>query len=94
MPTQFYNALRALQEGNTRNFNQKYGTRGLRKMMNKSPSQFELAKLALRSESPVSFNELYGYSSPNSTPKPQGGKRRKTRKGKKSKRVSRKTRRS
>lgn len=89
MPTQFYNALKALQERNTANFNIKYGTRGARKVMKKSPSQFELAKLALRSESPVSFNELYGYSSPNASPRAQGGKRRKTRKGKKSKRATR-----
>jgi hypothetical protein len=86
MPTQFYNAFRALQEKNTSNFNRKYGTKGQQKQMIKSPSQFKLAKSALRSESPVSFNEIYGYTSP----KAVGGKRRKTRRrGKKAKRMTR-----
>ena len=91
MPSQFQNAFRALQEKNTENFNRKYGTRGS-SLGKRVPSQFELAKLALRSESPVSFNEIYSYSSPNTTPKAYGGKRRKTRRGKKSRRITRRRR--
>jgi hypothetical protein len=80
MPTQFQNALRALTMENTAEFNRKYGVKGVnRPKVVRVPSQFELAKLALRSESPVEFNERYSVS-----PKPLGGKRRKTRRGKKS----------
>ena len=89
MPTQFYNALRAFQKNNTTNFNRKYGTTGESRKVARTPSQFELARLALRSESPVTFNEKYSHISPPSSPKALGGKRRHTRKSKKSKRTTR-----
>ncbi len=92
MPTQFSDALRAFQEKNTTNFNRKYGTTGQARKIVRAPSQFELAKMALRSESPVRFNEMYGYSSPPSSPpsspRSLGGKR-KTRRGKKARRMTR-----
>ena len=85
MPSQFQNALQALRLKNTALFNQKYGMEQKGRLQKRTPSQFELASEALRSKSPISFNEQYSVSM-------RGGKRRKTRKSKKARRVTRRRR--
>lgn len=87
MPSQFQNALAALRQKNTSKINTQYGVTGEAKLRLVRPrSQFNLAKEALRSESPEFFNEKYAYS-------PQNGKGRRTRrKSKKSKKSRKRTR--
>ena len=84
MPSQFQNALAALRQKNTSKINTQYGVTGEAKLRLVRPrSQFNLAKEALRSESPVSFNEKYAYS-------PQNGRGR----GRKTRRKSKKSKKS
>ena len=93
MPSQFENALRALKNKNTKQFNTRYSKEGVASRPKTPPSQFQAALRAYRSRSSTLFNSQYqnqhsptavgGLSSPRSpkTPRRTRSRAKKVRRG-------------